>query len=474
MSESSIPPQQPADTSKSKVRLGHALRAFLRERFNLQEDRANEHKTIEEIERSVEFRGANLWILVFAIMVCSVGLNVNSTPVVIGAMLISPLMGPIMGVGLGMGIFDQELIVKSLKNLGVAVLISVLSSALYFFITPLQEAQSELLSRTQPTLWDVLIAFFGGLAGIVAGSRKEKSNAIPGVAIATALMPPLCTAGYGLATAQWHYFFGAFYLFFINSVFISVATWLIVRALGFHLKEYVDKSRERRVRRFVLLLAVATMVPSVPTAIRVVRMSVFERNARAFVQHELQWPGTLIVQQKLEWNATPPRIEVALLGDPIDPDALSRAQQQLARYGLGGAELIVRQWSTQDSISAAELQALNERLRTSLLEEFYRKAERTIALKEREADSLRMRLEQLAAQQLPVEKIAEEARALAPDLTHLSMARTVEVQLDSMRRDTILLLYARFRKRQPRHELQRLEAWLRARTGMQQVRLVVE
>ena len=179
-------------------------------------------------------------------MVCSVGLDINSTAVVIGAMLISPLMGPIMGVGLGVGIYDNELIIKSLKNLGIAVLISVLSSAFYFWISPLDEAKSELLARTSPTLWDVLIAFFGGFAGIVAGSRKEKSNAIPGVAIATALMPPLCTAGFGLATAQWTYFLGAFYLFLINSVFISLSTYIVVRIMRFRPKEFLDPDREKK------------------------------------------------------------------------------------------------------------------------------------------------------------------------------------------------------------------------------------
>ncbi|MCB0614144.1 MAG: DUF389 domain-containing protein, partial [Phaeodactylibacter sp.] len=211
-------PAKPKITASSIVR---DLRLFLKDRFNLDDDKASEQETIEDIKKGVVFRGANLWILMFAIMVASVGLNVNSPAVIIGAMLISPLMGPIMGIGLGVGINDLELIVKAMRNLAIAVVISVLTSAAYFWISPLNDAQSELLARTSPTLWDVLIALFGGLAGIVAGSRKEKSNAIPGVAIATALMPPLCTAGFGLATAQWSYFFGAFYLFFINSVFIS-------------------------------------------------------------------------------------------------------------------------------------------------------------------------------------------------------------------------------------------------------------
>ncbi len=464
----------PTDTPQSPQSLAHALRAFLRDRFNLQEDRANEHKTIEEIERSVEFRGANLWILMFAIMVCSIGLNVNSTPVVIGAMLISPLMGPIMGMGLGMGIFDQELIVKSLKNLSVAILISVLTSALYFFITPLQEAQSELLSRTQPTLWDVLIAFFGGLAGIVAGSRREKSNAIPGVAIATALMPPLCTAGYGLATAQWRYFFGAFYLFFINSVFISVATWLIVRALGFHLKEYVDAQRALRVRRFVVLVAILTMIPSVPTAIRIVRASVFERNARTFVQNELQQPGVLTIQQKYIWNAQPPRIEVAMLGEALDSAQLIQAKRKMPYYGLENALLIVQQWNTRDSLEPSTLQALNQSLRTSLLEEFYQKTEAALLQKEREIDSLRQLLAQLSTQQLPTDQIAQEARAIVPDLHRLSMARTIQIELDSMQRDTVLLFYATFKKPQATSDVQRLENWLKVRTGTPHIQLVTQ
>ncbi|MEM8908386.1 MAG: TIGR00341 family protein, partial [Bacteroidota bacterium] len=232
---------------------------FIQDRFNLDDDQATEEATIEEIKKGVIFKGTNLWILMFAILVASVGLNVNSPAVVIGAMLISPLMGPIMGIGLGIGINDFQLIVKALRNLTLAVVISVLTSAFYFWISPLNDAQSELLARTSPTLWDVLIGLFGGLAGIVAGSRKEKSNAIPGVAIATALMPPLCTAGFGLATAQWNYFFGAFYLFFINSVFISFSTYLIVRLLKYKPKEFVDEQRERQMKRYIYLFVLLTI-----------------------------------------------------------------------------------------------------------------------------------------------------------------------------------------------------------------------
>ena len=200
--------------------------------FNLLNDREDEQQVIEQVSAGVVFRGTNLWILMFAILIASLGLNVNSTAVIIGAMLVSPLMGPIIGMGLAVGIGDYDLLRRALKNYGVATLISIVTATVYFVISPLGEARSELLARTSPTLFDVLIAFCGGAAGVLALTTKSKGQVIPGVAIATALMPPLCTAGYGLATAQWSYFFGAFYLFFINTVFIATATFLGVKLLG--------------------------------------------------------------------------------------------------------------------------------------------------------------------------------------------------------------------------------------------------
>ena len=213
-----------------------SLRRFLRDRFDLGEDSALQDEVVDNICRGVDFRGTNLWVLIFATFVASLGLNVNSTAVIIGAMLISPLMGPIMGMGLSVGINDFDLLKRSVRNFGFMVLVSILTSTLYFVVSPLSGAQSELLARTVPTTYDVLIAFFGGLAGIVAQSRRDRtSTVIPGVAIATALMPPLCTAGYGLATLQLNYFLGAFYLFFINTVFIAIATFVVVRFLKYRM-----------------------------------------------------------------------------------------------------------------------------------------------------------------------------------------------------------------------------------------------
>ena len=217
-----------------------SITKLLKERLSLFENKADDSVIDERIRGDVEMRGANLWVLMFAIFIASIGLNVNSTAVIIGAMLISPLMGPIMGIGYGAGINDFSLLRKGFKNLAIATVIALTTSTLYFLISPLSSAQSELLARTTPTVWDVLIGFFGGLAGIVATTRKEKTNVIPGVAIATALMPPLCTAGFGLATGNMSYFFGAFYLYIINFVFIALSSFLIIRVFNITEKKYVE------------------------------------------------------------------------------------------------------------------------------------------------------------------------------------------------------------------------------------------
>ena len=259
--------------------------------FNALPDKENEKETIRQISSGVTFHGANLWVLIFAILIASLGLNVNSTAVIIGAMLISPLMGPIIGMGLAVGITDLELLKRSATNYLVATVISVLTATLYFIITPLTEAQSELLARTSPTLYDVLIALFGGAAGILALCTKGKVNVLPGVAIATALMPPLCTAGYGLAVGNLSYFFGAFYLYFINTVFIALATFFGVRMLRFKRKDTVDTARLAIVNRYIIGAVVLTMLPATYMTVQIVRESVQENNILKFVKNEFETKG---------------------------------------------------------------------------------------------------------------------------------------------------------------------------------------
>ena len=313
-------------SNRSPHHLSEALRSFLRSRFDLSADKASEEEVVDNIRKGVEFKGTNLWVLIFATFVASLGLNVNSTAVIIGAMLISPLMGPIMGMGLSVGINDFELLKRSLRNFGFMVLASIFTSTLYFFISPLSGAQSELLARTTPTTYDVLIAFFGGLAGIVAQSRKDRtSTVIPGVAIATALMPPLCTAGFGLATLQFKYFIGAFYLFFINTVFIAIATFIVVRFLHYSKKEFVDKNREMRVRRSILLIVLVTIIPSVVIGYRIVKRSLFENDVKRYVNTVFQFPKTKVIEHTGIYRPDNGEsyVEIYLIGEPISDEMIS-------------------------------------------------------------------------------------------------------------------------------------------------------
>jgi uncharacterized hydrophobic protein (TIGR00271 family) len=241
----------------------------------------------ENIDSGVVFKGTNLWILVFAIFICSLGLNVNSTAVVIGAMLVSPLMGPIIGLGFGLATSDISLLKKALYNYLFAGVVALLASTLYFALTPMHVAQTEMLSRISPNIYDVFIAFFGGLAGIVAIASKMKGNVIPGVAIATALMPPLCTAGYGLATLQWSFFFGAFYLFFINTVFISLATLLTSRILKFPQKSLLDEKVSKRTNRVIWSITIITIIPSIYFGYTMVQQDRYLQKANRFVKSDL-------------------------------------------------------------------------------------------------------------------------------------------------------------------------------------------
>lgn len=278
------------------------IRKFFNEYLDLNRSKEDEQVTVAAIRSGVEFKGTNLWVLIFATFIASLGLNVNSTAVIIGAMLISPLMGPIMGVGLAVGINDFELMKRSLKSYLVATLFSVTTATVYFSFTPLDDVQSELLARTSPTIYDVFIALVGGLAGIVAVATKEKGNVIPGVAIATALMPPLCTAGFGLATGNLFYFLGAFYLYFINSVFISLATFIGVRVMHFQRKQFMDKARESLVRKYIIAISVATMCPAIYLTYGIVKETFYTSAATNFINSELNFPESQILSREVSYH----------------------------------------------------------------------------------------------------------------------------------------------------------------------------
>lgn len=268
--------------------------------FNLDAELENQDAVYEEIKKGIVFKGTNLWILIFAIIVASVGLNMNSTAVIIGAMLISPLMGPINGMGYSIATYDFVLFKKSLKNFSFAILASLVASTTYFFLSPISTAHSELLARTSPSIYDVLIALFGGLAGIVAISSKQKGNVIPGVAIATALMPPLCTAGYGLATGQFEFFFGAFYLFTINTIFIAIASVWISQILKFPIRTVIDTERKRKIQRSINIIILIVLLPSIYFGYKLVKQEKFLQNANNFITNVSYFENNYLLKHNID------------------------------------------------------------------------------------------------------------------------------------------------------------------------------
>ena len=316
--------------------------------FNVLPDKDGEKYVIKQITNGINFQGSNLWILIFAVFIASLGLNVNSTAVIIGAMLISPLMGPIIGMGLALGIADLDLFKQSIKNYLVSTFISVVTATIYFTLSPITNAQSELLARTSPTLYDVLIALFGGAAGFLATSTKGRNNVVPGVAIATALMPPLCTAGYGLAVQNTSYFFGAFYLYFINTVFIAFTTCLGVRFLHFHRKQFINREQMRRVNLYIVSIIIITIIPASYMTWNIIKQSVFENNIENFVTKELNYSGTNILSHQYDLKTK--TLHVVAVGNPISTDSIAKAQKAMTNYQLDGYALKVIQGSNSDSL----------------------------------------------------------------------------------------------------------------------------
>lgn len=398
------------------------LKKSIVRRFNLRHDQAKEEEVIESITRNSNFVGANLWTLIFAIMIASVGLNMNSTAVIIGAMLISPLMGPIMGVGLGMGTNDFDLVKKGIRNLIIATVISIATSSLYFWITPIHTAQSEILSRTTPTVYDVLIAFFGGLAGVVAATRKEKSNVIPGVAIATALMPPLCTAGYGIATGNFYYFLGALYLYCINSIFICISTFLILRLMKFKKRTFEDEAHQKRVSRYILLTIIVTILPSIYLTYEIVNKSLFENAATQFVREQFRYKNTQVVAKTFKYEGKNPQIDLLLIGYELSPETQDSIRANLKKYDLGNAKLIIRQGlNAKQEIDLSQIKA-------SILEDVYQK------------DSLTSRAGGTRTEPMKqIPDILNELSALHPDMKSYSATRIVE-HSGKNKRDTITLV----------------------------------
>lgn len=424
------------------------------------------HTTIQSITKSINFQGANLWILAFATIIASIGLDVNSTAVIIGAMLISPLMGPINGIGLAIGISDSELLRKSLKNFCLMVGISLLASTFYFLVSPLSDAQSELLARTNPTIFDVMIAFVGGMAGIVALSRKEQSfTIISGVAIATALMPPLCTAGFGLATGQFKYFIGAFYLFFLNSVFIALATYLMVRFLKFPHKKYLDPSKSKKVSRYITLFTLITIIPSIFLAIDVIRETAFNNAAIRYVSDIQESPifdNVELVNTKKEYTRKHRIITLSLIGQPLSQKEIDLMTQRLPDYGLTKTSLRIKQTGVTTD---AEIESV-------LIENILDKKDRQIALKDSVIRKLEEDILTLNNSSSEYEKVAHEIAVQYPEIKSVSISNMNYTDTKTLESVSIPTLYIEWKSGPDKKRKAQLIDWLKVRLETEELKVI--
>jgi uncharacterized hydrophobic protein (TIGR00271 family) len=440
------------------------IAAHLKQYFILRPHKGDEAEIIDQINSGITFRGGNLWVLIFAILIASLGLNVNSTAVIIGAMLISPLMGPIIGMGFALGTNDLDMLKRAAKNYAVSTVISILTATVYWLLTPLSDAQSELLARTSPTLYDVLIAFCGGAAGIIATCTKGKSNVIPGVAIATALMPPLCTAGFGLGTGHIMYFLGAFYLFFINTVFICLATLGGVKLMHFEKKVFLSPERERRVRHIVTTVVVVTMIPAAIVTANIVKNSIFDSNISNFVKSELAQTGTQVISTEVDKESQ--TLRVVAVGREFGEAAIDEAESRMGNYGLDKYRLAIIQGAQSDSILL-----LNNKL--SQISASREEEHRLMQELSQKMGQYESRLAEYSRLETVNSEIASELPILFPTIESISLSRPTG-DADSGQRD-IVSAYVEPKKGKLLHsdDARRLRQWLKARTEADSIALFV-
>ncbi len=425
--------------------------------FNLHNGEDDRLKTLENVKANLSFTGANLWILACAILVASIGLNVNSTAVIIGAMLISPLMGPIVASGFALGMYDFELLKKSLRNLLIATFAGLFVSTIYFFLSPFKQVQSEMLARTSPNIYDILIAFFGGLVGVIAVTRAEKGNPIPGVAIATALMPPLCTAGYGLATGNFKFFLGAIFLYGINCVFICIATFSIVKFLKYPAKEEIDKKHQKQVRYGISIVVLLMLLPSTYFAYKLFTEQQYQQSVNNFIEEEFTTKGYTIVYKKTNYNSSPKVIELAFLSKRFSKDEIDSLNSRLSVRHIPATKLLIR----QDSADRIQL------LRSNILNEIKNK---DIIADEKDKKIQALEAE-IAKNTIDGKQILQEAKVIFPNILSLSISNnTFYYSTDSTSIKTIFIYQAQ--EDFTAENKTRLESWLKKRLLLKNIELI--
>ena len=433
--------------------------------FNVKDDLESQQDVELSIRGGVSFKGSQLLTLIFAIFIASLGLNTNSVPVIIGAMLISPLMGPIIGMGLGIGIQDYDLLKRGLKNITAAILGSILTSAIYFLISPQYEGSSQLLARTSPSIYDVLIALFGGAAGILSIAAKNKGQVMPGVAIATSLMPPLCTVGYGLATMQMQFFLGALYLFFTNMIFILFATWIGVKVMGFKNVVYQNPKRAHRVQMIVYTVVAATIGVSCWLTVIMINKNVFIDKATRFVDTEMVFPNTQVLNHKVYIDRGQKYIDVTLIGEALPKDSLQLAMMnKLDSAGLGGTRLSIKQGFSLETDTRNE---------TENVDQFYRLMQNELTATRERADSLQRIValhKQFSDESV---RVAPEVKVLFPTVKDIALSQMVAAQIDGQGRDTLNMLFVNAPRGLDPEERTKLREYIEVRLGRKDLHLTL-
>ena len=412
------------------------------------------------IRGNIEFRGPNAWILAVAIIIASVGLNVNSIPVIIGAMLISPLMGPIFGLGLGLGINDIDLMKQAGKNLVIMVTISIAVSFLYFMITPLSLCNpTELLARTRPTIFDVMIALFGGFAGILEQCRKEKGTVFSGVAIATALMPPLCTAGYGLATGSFGSFIGAIYLFCINCLFITMATYLLVKYFRFKKTEYADQGFGLRTQRITTLLITIFLIPSIWSAVIFVKQNNFDKKATEFVEAHRSIGNSIIYDYQID-HQDGSILKIFMTGEPLNEAGRRNLYVYAKEHGIDEEQIVIKEYITQSSSDNDEV-----------FKGIYDRLDSKIGHYEITIDQLNRELQTIKKKELPYKQIASEISVSYPGIKHVYMGQGNRIDIDSMKVTPCLIVKIQPDTLMSESSLEQFKRWLEVRLQTENIEL---
>lgn len=447
---------------EEKKKTGRA-KAYFRELLDIRGDMMSYEEIDAMMLENTAIHGSNMWILMLAIFIASIGLNVNSTAVIIGAMLISPLMSGILTLGYSLAVKDLALMRRSLASFGTQVAISLIASTLYFLLTPLQEPTAEMIARTSPTIWDVLIALFGGLAGMIGNTRQKKGNVIPGVAIATALMPPLCTAGYGLATLQPRFLLGAFYLFAINTLFIALSAALVTVLLRVPAHREISPQRQKKINRIILAITIITVIPSILIGGMTVYNSVMDSNIEHYLKSEFVFSDTQLVQSSVDKMEK--KLSVSLVGQPVSEEAVAMLQKELANYGLEGYTLHV----TQNSVSS-DLES-SDRVTIALQENAISALQEKLEEKERELDTVNRQLEDVMSSPDPADQLQTLCETAPQIFTKLKEC-SVGYMSDS--EGEYILLTASAAEPMSEGEIETLENWLRTETGLDRVTVYIE